>query len=972
MKKPTKIHLQFRLPFYSNQLILLLFFIGTTHFYGQVKSIGLPEIKNHKRTDYQGGTQNWDIDQDKEGNMYFANNNGLFQFDGTTWNKYSLPNQSVIRTIEIHDSGKIFVGGYNEFGYFKPDSRGKLIYFSLSQFLNTRNDNTENAIDIVWKIHISKEEVIFQSFGALFVYKNNTLKTIKAPSKFHFSFKVKDKLYFQDMTCGILVYKNNRLYPIAGSTVFNNTQVWGMFELGKTKMLIATLDKGLFLYQNGKFSPWNTEANNFTLKNSCLGGVLMKNNYLVFNSVRNGIIVCNASGQIIQMINLKKGLQNNTVLTSYIDNKNNLWLGLDNGITFINENSPFSRLGFSYDISTVYASVIYKDYLYVATNQGVFYHRWDVHFKEEPFSLVEGTTGQASNIQVIDGQLICSHNRGAFVIEGGKTTKILDNVGYWVFKKIPKNPNVMIGSNYNGFALFVKGSTGWEFSNQIEGFYKSVGEFEIDPTSIWVKKDNLLYQIDLTQDYRIFKDIKTYSYLANNDKGNFSVLKINNTILFKTNRYFYRYSQNSNLFFVDKNASKLFKSILNTSTIREDNFGNIWYAKNSGLGVLMKKGLHKYAPIEAPFYNLTQNLVLNNLSVNTINAENIFFGFTEGLAHYNSKVSKEFMSKPKAFIRSFCSKKDTLFYGNGKNNIEKYKIPYHSNQVKFVFSSPTYENVENLKFSYQLEGFEDKWSNWSTSSIKEYTNLREGNYVMKVKVLNGYGIASNEANLEFSVSPPWYRHFFAYLFYIICLVTLGIYIRMQIQVKIRKNKYYQTIEQRRIYLEKESKIRQEQFDLEKEIEKLQNEKLKVKILAKDKELVTNSLQIAKKNKILNNIIQKLKDINVDSFDESAKSQLTKLNKSIVKEVNSDHSWKDLEKHIKNVHYDFLKRLKELCPTISPRELDLSTYLLMNMSTKEIAEIMNISNGGVELARYRLRKKLGLNNKENLTSYLISI
>ena len=141
--------------------------------------------------------------------MYFANNNGLFQFDGTTWNKYSLPNQSVIRTIEIHDSGKIFVGGYNEFGYFKPDSRGKLIYFSLSQFLNTRNDNTENAIDIVWKIHINKEEVIFQSFGALFVYKNNTLKTIKAPSKFHFSFQVKDKLYFQDMTYGILVYKNN-------------------------------------------------------------------------------------------------------------------------------------------------------------------------------------------------------------------------------------------------------------------------------------------------------------------------------------------------------------------------------------------------------------------------------------------------------------------------------------------------------------------------------------------------------------------------------------------------------------------------------------------------------------------------------------------------------------------------------------------------------------------------------------------
>ncbi len=972
MKKQFRILPLFELSYHRKNMFLFLFFIGIVSIYGQVKSIGIPEIKNYKRTDYQGGTQNWDIDQDKEGNMYFANNNGLFQFDGTSWHKYTLPNLSVIRTVEIHDSGRIFVGGYNEFGYFKPDIKGKLVYFSLSNFLNTRNDNTENTIDIVWKIHINKDEVIFQSFGALFIFKYNALKTIKAPSKFHFSFKVNDQLYFQDITYGLLVYKNNKLYPIAGSTVFNSTQVWGMFQLTNYKVLIATLDKGLFIYENGKFSSWNTEANNFVLQNSCLGGVLMKDNHLVINSVRNGIIVCNSYGKIIQLINLKKGLQNNTVLTSYIDNKNNLWLGLDNGITFIHENSPFSYFGFSYDISTVYASVIHNGFLYVATNQGVFYHSWDVLFKEEPFALVKGTTGQASNIQVIDGQLICSHNRGALVIEGGTATKTLDNVGYWVFKKIPNNPNAMIGSNYNGFALFIKGPIGWQLSNQIEGFYKSVGEFEIDANNIWLKKDNLLYKIALNQGFEIFKDIKTYSYLSNNDKSNFSVQKINNSIYFKSNRSFYKYSQNSNVFYVDKIASNLFKSVLDASTVREDNFGNIWYAKNSGLGVLMKKDKNNYTNSEAPFFNLTQNLVLNNLSVNTINSENIFFGFTEGLAHYNPKASKEITSKPKAFIRSFCSNKDTIYYGNGKYNPEKYKISYNSNQVKFVFSSPTYENLENLKFAYQLEGFEDKWSNWSSTSIKEYTNLREGDYVMKVKVLNGYGIPSDETNLAFTVSPPWYRHFLAYLFYSIALFTIGYYIRMRMQAKIRKNKYFQTIEQRRIYLEKESKIRQEQFDLEKEIEKLQNEKLKVKILAKDKELVTNSLQIAKKNKILNNIIQKLKDINIESFDESSKSQLTKLNKSIVKEVNSDHSWKDLEKHIKNVHYDFLKRLKELCPTISPRELDLSTYLLMNMSTKEIAEIMNISNGGVELARYRLRKKLGLNNKENLTSYLISI
>ena len=90
-----------------------------------------------------------------------------------------------------------------------------------------------------------------------------------------------------------------------------------MFQLPKNKILIATLDKGLFLYENGTITSWDSEANNFMLKNSCLGGVIMQDNHIVLNSVRNGIIVCDTSGKIIQYFNLKKGLQNNTVLSSF-------------------------------------------------------------------------------------------------------------------------------------------------------------------------------------------------------------------------------------------------------------------------------------------------------------------------------------------------------------------------------------------------------------------------------------------------------------------------------------------------------------------------------------------------------------------------------------------------------------------------------------------------------------------------------
>lgn len=952
----------------KSYFIITFFTLFTITFFGQVKNIGLPDVRNYKRNEYKGGTQNWNIDQDKNGNLYFANNNGLLQFDGSSWRKYPLPNLTSVRCLKIDNSGKIYVGGYNEFGYFQPDAKGKLKYTSLAKKVDK---NKIKIIDFIWKIHSFNNQIVFQSFARAYVFKNGVLSILKAPKRFQFSFVVNNRLYFQDVEKGVLEYKDGKLYTMPNTTGLNNTEIWGMYALAKDKTLIITLEKGLFIYENNTLKPWDTEANTFVKRNNSLGGAAIKNNFIVLNSVLDGIAICDFNGKIIQHINRKKGLQNNTVLTSFIDNKDNLWLGLDNGIAFVNESSPFTYFGFSYDISTVYASVIDQGNLYVATNQGVFYHAWNNSFKEDVFKLVEGTTAQSWNVQVVDGELICANNRGALVIKGGKVTRIIDSKGYFGFKAIPNHPGYFIGSNYDGFAVFQKTAAGLVFKNQLIGFDKSSNSFELDESYLWLKKDESIYRMSFSNDLTRFSSIKKINKLSSAYKSIGSLQKIDNKIYFQTNNHFFKYSKEQDLFYEDKNMSRIFKNIPTINALSEDSQSNLWYAFDESLGVLMKHG-NAYRNIVAPFSNLTGNLVSNYLSVNTIDSRNIFIGLTDGLAHYDPIILNNIVAKPKAFIRSFSFPGDTIILGNNQNKIENIRIPYSSNHVRFTFSSPTYENLENVEFSYQLEPFDDKWSNWSTISIKEYTNLREGEYTMNVKVRNSYGVQSMPSKLSFSVSPPWYRHFLAFMIYFIFIIIAIYLISTRVKMKIRKNKYYETIEQRRLYLEKESRIRQEQYDLEKEIEKLKNDKLQIKILAKDKELVNNSLQVVKKNKILNGIIHKLKEIDVEALDDSTKFQVSKLNKSIVKEVNTDKSWKDLEKHIKNVHFEFLKRLKEKFPTISPRELDLSTYLLMNMSTKEIAEIMNISTGGVELARYRLRKKLGLNKKENLIGFLMSI
>ncbi|WP_233264524.1 MULTISPECIES: triple tyrosine motif-containing protein [unclassified Flavobacterium] len=950
-------------------ILISIFLCLPISFFGQVKKIGLPLIKNYTRTEYKGGTQNWNIDQDKNGNLYFGNNDGLLQFDGSKWNKYKAKNSDAIKCLKVDSTGKIYVGCYNEFGYFKANSKGKLEYFSISGSLDKK---TLGIIDFIWKIHLYKDEVIFQSFDRIFIYKNNKIKIIKAPKRFQFSFLTNSKLYIQDISSGILEYKKGKLHYIKGLKTLNNSEIWGMVALEKNKILTATLDKGLFILTNNQAVSWNTEANTFIKKNGSLGCVLYKNKYIVINSVLDGIIVCDLNGNIMQHIDRTKGLQNNTVLTSFIDNSNNLWLGLDNGIAYVNENSFLTYFGFSYNLGTVYSSVVHKGNLYVATNQGVFFHPWNTDFKEGSFRLIEGTTTQAWNVQVINGELICASNKGALLIENGKMIKNLDPNGYYGFKSIPNNPNFFIGANYNGFSVFEKTSSGMKFRNKIEGIDKSSNSFEIDKDYLWLKKDQYIHQIVLNNDLRKTKTIKTFTQFSKKNMGVGSLQIINNKVYFESNNIFYNYSIAQGTFVEDTIMTNIFKFIPKIKKLTEDINGNLWYFYDESMGTLRKVGNNKYKHVITPFSSLTGKLVANYMSINTIDSKNTFIGLTDGLAHYDATLEIKSISKPIAHIQSFTFPGDTIYLGNKQDKRIKYELPYDSNQVKFTFSSPSYENLENIEFSYQLEGFGEKWSAWSNNTIKEYTNLKEGNYIMKVKARNSFKIQSVETSFEFRVTPPWYRHSSAYILYLLIVTGSVFYIRFRIRMKIRKNKYAETLEQRRLYLEKETKIRLEQYKLEKEIEKLENDKLQMKLLSKDKELVNNTIQVVKKNKTLNGIIQRLKDINTASFDEAAKTQFNKLNKSIIKEVSIDKSWKDLEKHLKNVHFDFLKKLKEKHPNITPREMDLATYLLMNMSTKEIAEFMNISTGGVDLARYRLRKKLELNQKENLIGYFMSI
>src|SRR5690606_32693908 len=549
--------------------VLLFLLSANCALFGQIKGIGLPNIRNYTKTEYRSGTQNWDIDHDANGNMYFANNNGLLQFDGSTWRTYGIPSSKNIRSVKVDsNSGRIYVGGYNEFGYFRSDEMGILQYRSLmSEIREERYGNT----DFFWKIHLLGEEVIFQSFNAAYILKDGEIRVLPAQEgRFQFSFLVGDKVYFQHTSKGVLEYRDGSFTPLDGGTALNNYEIWGMFPLGPDSLLFATLEAGLFLHDGKRMLPWQNEANEMVRANSALGGTLIEGRTLVLNTVLGGVVICDLEGNIIQHIDLKRGLKNNTVLSSFVDSGNNLWLGLDNGIAYLNINSPFTYFGSSLYFSSVYATISHQGQLYVATNQGVFQHDMDGSFLDRSFDLVEGTAAQSWNIQLIGGEIICANNKGALVIEDGKVVRNMDDIGYYGFREFPGQPDHVLGANYAGFAVFQKGPQGLEFQNRIEGINNSSKDFEMESGFVWLLRDQYLHQLEPSPGLEKFNLRKRFTSLGEDRKGISTIKRINNRLYFISGNRFYTYSKEGDGFEPDPEFNDLFGDLPDISSIFQD------------------------------------------------------------------------------------------------------------------------------------------------------------------------------------------------------------------------------------------------------------------------------------------------------------------------------------------------------------------------------------------------------------------
>jgi len=939
----------------------------------QVKSIGSPVIHNYSRSDYQAGSQTWAIEQGDNGMMYFANNNGLLEFDGFHWAVYPLQNNSVVRSIKNGQDGLLYAGGFNEIGYYELGEMGGATYHSLTDLI----PEDKRDFDDVWRIFIHPDGVIFQTYYQLMIFNDGDFRIIEAPSFFHFSFMVKNEYYINDIEHGLMRYAMDTIYQLVGVEPLIGKEIWGVMSLDK-KLMLATASEGVYVYDGNSLSEWETECSDFLKQNQIYNSLRLDDDILVFGTIQNGLIICDNQGFPLQHISREDGLQNNTILCVEKDKLGNLWLGTDHGIDYIEISSPLSKLSYNYALGTGYAAIAHQGNIYFGTNQGLFtksmLEMQEGGIGSKELSLVTNTLGQVWTLQNINGELFCGHNNGTFLVKGNRAEQISEGTGGWTYKEVPGDPAKIIGGTYSGLILFIKENAKWKYSKRFEGFSESTREMAFDRDgSLWVAHGYKgLYHLKFDDNYEEIIDVKFYnsqnSFLSSQNVG-LSELDIG--IVFTSPDGVFIYNKDLDKFEPESKLDLLLKEY-DIKSIKNDLEGNYWYFADDGTGVLRIREDGNYSNIRIPFKKLEGEFVKGFEFVYPLDGKNVFLGIENGFVHYDPSFNKKYSYQFDTYLRSMRVKhQDSLILYYADRSAQTISLKFRDNNAVFSYSANDFENPDELVYSTMLEGYEDKWTGWQKYHAREFTNLKEANYTFKVKSKNLYGTESNIKSIQFNIIPPWQRSLIAYVLYaIVFLLLIGLIIYL-IKKRFERLKLKDQKHQQDIFRKKEMEMQREFVEAEKQIIQIRNQNLKEEMVLKNKELANATMQMLHKNEILINLKAELKKLEDISDNSDRKYKLNWLLRKIDKEIDNEKQWEIFETHFESVHEEFLLRIKSTYPELTPRELKLCAYLRMNISSKEIAALMNISTRGVEISRYRLRKKLGLTRDNNLTDFILS-
>ena len=816
-------------------LLLCLNFGTTSKVYCQ--DTGFKYIKNYTRKEYGGQSQNWCIIQDKHGIIYVGNQLGLLEFDGVSWRKIGIKNH-LVKSMAIDDTGTIYVGGIDEFGFLTPDSKGSLQYVSLLDHV----DINKRHFSYVWETHWTKHGIYFKTSKFLFRWDPNTKKihVWESSTKFHVSFICNGTLFIRQDNVGLMKMDTgtDSLKVVPGGETFAGKEIYMMVPYDDKKLLIGTRANGFYIYDGTEAVPFTTAADNYLIEKQLYHGIRLSSGDFAVATLRGGLVIIDSQGRLKEIFNKFSSLQDDNVKNVFEDFQDNLWLAMDKGISKIEYVSPLSIYD---DRSNLQGSVLsvtrHNKDLYAGTSRGLFFLA-----SPHEFHPTAGISSYCWFLLSIEDSLLAATTDGVFQVDSKNNIKhrVINNRSYFLLHS-KKDPNrVWVGTREGLISLYLKRENKngkWKKEHQFENITEQIRTITEDKRgNLWLgTRARGVLKVDFPgQDKMIHPVVSRYHTSNGLPPEGTGVFTAVDHVMFATDKGIFRFDEINKRFMPDLTLGEVFTDgSRGVFRIVEDKNKNIWLhsdSRNFQVIPQQAKDSRIFTIYEKPF------LRIPDIQVNCIYPDPdgfvTWFASDEGLIRYDSSVKKNYDHDFPTLIRKVLANKKLIFAGyQSKNKIDKDPqnpfpiFDYQVRAISFEFAAPFFEAETRTQYQCFLEGYDGHWSALNSETRMDYINLEPGLYAFRVRGQNVFESLSSEAVFQFKILLPWYRTWWAYLAYVLVLFLLTYLIvkwQRSFKLELEKQKLEQSVKERTKEIKEKNQQLEEQSEKLQEIDKVKS------------------------------------------------------------------------------------------------------------------------------------------------------
>ncbi len=782
-----------------------LLFLGIANIHAQ--NLGRYFIHNYTTKEYNAETQNWCIKQDANNFLYVGNNEALLEYDGVTWRKIYVANNSLVRSIDIDKNNNIYVGASSEFGVLKADDSGLLQYKSLSAELDT----AKYYFTDIWQIMCLEKKIIFRSSEMIFfipyfditkkdnLLDINNMKVFKAKSKFYSVFNIDNQIYTIEKKTGLCLIKDDSLILAKNGDYFIKNIPFSILKYTENELICAIYRAGLIIYntQTGDIRELQTNVYQKLADNRIYKGLITDALNYAYATLGGGVFIVDKNGNFITQINKTTGLKDDVVGFIYNEKNTGLWLATNTALSKVEINSPITFWDSNNAIaSTIEDCTVFKNKIIISNINGIQYLD-STNFKTLENSInSQGWKFLILNKQKKDSVMIYGTGVGIYEYDGKNNKLIHKGINFRSLYKSTHYKNTIFCGYDKGFiilsdSVLKHGTTATNKDYYFIDFsdnFKFQADFITEDKygDIWIFSEyEGIFKLSFTnfkktEPFNFHKDsIKFVKFDKNaglNSLDEIKIYFIDNELIVTSNRGAYAFDYDKQKFLpFRKYADKYADINCKVRFMEKDHDQNIWigYEINQNANIdIIKLNKDNTFTIDSISLRRIQDMKLTEIFFHK-HPKYTLIGGSEGLFKIDSNYTYTNFVAPKVFIRKVMLNSDSVVYWgnpNMKSNTQEFQYKY--NNITFSFALPFFVNEKENLYSVILEDFDYQWSESSYKTDKEYTNLQEGQYIFKVRAKNIYGQITEPDIYIFTIEAPWYRTWTAYFGYVIIFVIL--------------------------------------------------------------------------------------------------------------------------------------------------------------------------------------------------------